>query len=73
MEIVLFTNNRNRIKVPVPADMDDKALLGHLRIFYDLARARRGLFEFLGAKSSDRIEIVHVLNSPFLLVPLIFF
>jgi hypothetical protein len=61
-EILLFVDNVNRMAIPCWIDMDDKGLLLLLRIFYDLGRVRGGLLEFLGVKSSERIDIVPVLH-----------
>ncbi|USP72889.1 uncharacterized protein yc1106_00163 [Curvularia clavata] len=76
-EFILFTDNGARLVIPCSSSMDDKALLQHVRVFYNLSRAQGGLFEFLGTKSSLRVDIVtvrapvkckfvHMLNHPFL-------
>jgi hypothetical protein len=61
-EIVVFIDNDCPLVVPCSTadDWEDEALLKHLRIFYDLNRAAGGIFEFFGAKSSQRIDIVKV-------------
>jgi hypothetical protein len=61
VEMIVFIDNVNRMAVPCSRDMDDKAMLEHLRLFYDLALVKRGLFEFVGSRSSERVDIVHVL------------
>lgn len=40
--------------------MDDKALLQLIGMFYSLLRARGGLFELFGTKSSSRIDVIKV-------------
>jgi hypothetical protein len=59
-QIIIFADRINRMAIPCSKFMDDKALLEHARLFYDLARVRRGLFEFMGPRANDRIDIVHV-------------
>lgn len=59
-ELLLLVDNGQPLLVPCSTTMNDKTLLGHLHTFYDLVRARGGLFELLGAKSILRIEIVAV-------------
>jgi hypothetical protein len=61
-EVVVFIDNDSPLSIPCSnaEDWMDQALLKHLRIFYDLNRARGGIFEFFGAKSSQRIDIVEV-------------
>jgi hypothetical protein len=60
-EVIVFIDNENRFAFPCRADLDDKHLLKALRIFYHLAKAKRGIFESMGARSCERIDIVHVL------------
>lgn len=59
-EAILFVDNSRRLVVPCSKDAEDKALLEHLRMFYDLNRTGRGVFELLGPKTSQRIDIVQV-------------
>ncbi|KAF2727662.1 hypothetical protein EJ04DRAFT_132631 [Polyplosphaeria fusca] len=59
-EIVLFVENGHRIAIPCSSTADDKDLVRHLRTFYDLILANGGLSEFLGLKSSTRIDIVEI-------------
>ena len=60
MEIILFMDNVHRLAVPCSSEAEDKDLMTHLHDFYNLIKARSGLFEFLGVKSSQRIDIVEV-------------
>jgi len=59
-ELIMFVDNGWRLAVPCLKDAKDKALLEHLRMFYDLTRTGRGVFEVLGLKTSQRIDIVKV-------------
>jgi hypothetical protein len=59
-EIILFMDNGHRIAVPCSSDAEDRELVRHLRIFYDLSLANGGLAKFLGLKSCTRIDIVEV-------------
>jgi hypothetical protein len=61
-EVVVFIDNDCPLTIPCSTaeDWGDEALLKHLRIFYDLNRAKGGIFKFFGAKSSQRIDIVEV-------------
>ncbi|CAO2652310.1 Nn.00g005930.m01.CDS01 [Neocucurbitaria sp. VM-36] len=60
MEIVLFVDNAHRLAVPCSGGWDDKELIKHVQLFYSLVRTRGGLFEFLGAKDSHRIDVVEL-------------
>ncbi|KAF2679043.1 hypothetical protein K458DRAFT_315415 [Lentithecium fluviatile CBS 122367] len=62
LEIIVFIDNGSRLAIPCPRDLDDRSLLWHIRIFYDLIRARGGLFELLGPTSSERIDILKLEN-----------
>ncbi|KAF2240301.1 hypothetical protein BU26DRAFT_238123 [Trematosphaeria pertusa] len=57
-EVIIFIDNDHRLAIPCSGTMDDKALVRHIRVFYNLARARVGIFEFFGAKSTLRIDVV---------------
>ncbi|KAF1831888.1 hypothetical protein BDW02DRAFT_555833 [Decorospora gaudefroyi] len=57
-ELVIFVDNGQRLPVPCTTSMNDDKLMKHLHVFYDLIRIRGGLFEFFGAKSSQRIDVV---------------
>ena len=62
-EVFMFIDNGQCLTVPclkVTANVEDKALLEHLRAFYNLARMNLGLFELLGVRSSQKIEVVEV-------------
>lgn len=59
-EFILFIDNGARLAIPCSLSMDDRELLQHVRVFYNLLRAQGGLFEFLGTKSSLRVDIVTV-------------
>lgn len=59
-ELILFVDNDWRLVIPCPNKMDDKALVQHIRVFHNLARARAGIFEFIGGKSSLRVDVVQV-------------
>lgn len=59
-EVIIFIDNDHRLAIPCSGTMDDKALVRHIRVFYNLARARVGIFEFFGAKSTLRIDVVKV-------------
>jgi len=61
-ELILFVDNDWRMEIPCPHTMDDKALVQHIRVFHNLARARAGIFEFIGGKSSWRVDVVEVCN-----------
>jgi hypothetical protein len=60
MEIIMFMDNGHRLAIPCSSLTDDKALMKHLHIFYDLVRTGGGIFEFFGTRSSQRIDIVEV-------------
>jgi len=59
-EAIMFVDNSRRLAVPFSKGAEDKELLEHLRMFYDLNRTGRGVFEVLGPKTSQRIDIVEV-------------
>ena len=59
-QLVLFVDNGKRLSVPCSTAAHDAELLAHLRIFYNLIRTGGGIFELLGAKSSQRIDVVEV-------------
>jgi hypothetical protein len=60
MEIIMFMDNGHRLAIPYSVIADDRALMKHLYIFYDLVRTGDGMFEFLEIRSSQRIDIVEV-------------
>jgi hypothetical protein len=59
-EMVIFMNNGRPFVVPCSSTAEDEDLLEHMRIFYDLQRIRYGLFELIGAKSVQRIDVAKV-------------
>lgn len=56
----MFVNNRQRLEVACSTTMNDKELLEHMRDFYNLIRAGRGILEVLGVMALARIEVVEV-------------
>ncbi|KAL1798215.1 hypothetical protein ACET3X_002252 [Alternaria dauci] len=56
-ELVIFVNNGRPFIVPCSRTAEDKDLLEQIRIFYDLQRIRYGMFELIGAKSIQRIDV----------------
>jgi hypothetical protein len=61
MEIIMFMDNEHRLAGPCSSTEDtDRSLMQRLHIFYDLIRIGGGIFEFLGTRSSQRIDIVEV-------------
>ncbi|EDU43797.1 predicted protein [Pyrenophora tritici-repentis Pt-1C-BFP] len=62
-EIILFIDNGERVLVPCSSTAEDKDILEHLRIFYNLTHSSGGIFELFGAKSSQRIDIVELQDS----------
>lgn len=65
MKLIMFVDNGNRLEIPISSAMDDQALMKHMHCFYDLIRSEGGIFEFFGAKSSQRIDVVKVRHSNF--------
>jgi hypothetical protein len=57
---VMFVDNKHRLDVPCSATMDDKDFLEHVRDFYHLIRAEKGIMEVLGAMTLARIEVIKV-------------
>jgi hypothetical protein len=52
MEIIMFMDNGHRLAIPYSVIADDRALMKHLYIFYDLVCTGDGMFEFLEIRSS---------------------
>jgi hypothetical protein len=59
-ELVVFLNNGRPFVVPCSSTAEDKDLLQQMRMFYDLQRISHGLFEFIGVRSIQRIDVVKV-------------
>jgi hypothetical protein len=59
-ELVIFLNNGRPFVVPCSSTAEDKDLLQQMRMFYNLQRIRYGLFELIGVKSVQRIDVVKV-------------
>jgi hypothetical protein len=58
--LVIFVDNGHRLLVTRSSAINDKALMKHLHIFYDLIRTGGGVLELLGARPSQRIDIVEL-------------
>jgi hypothetical protein len=61
MRIVMFVDDGPSLEIPCSSALDDEALIKHLQSFYCLTRMGGGLFEFLGARSGHRIDVVEVM------------
>ncbi|RYN82910.1 hypothetical protein AA0120_g9525 [Alternaria tenuissima] len=61
-ELVVFLNNGRPFVVPCSSTAEDKDLLQQMRMFYDLQRISHGLFEFIGVRSIQRIDVVKLHN-----------
>ncbi|CAN9136303.1 unnamed protein product [Alternaria alternata] len=62
LEVIIFLDNGRRFSVPCSGRADDKDLLTQLRMFYELQRTKRGLFELVSVKSVQRIDLVKLHN-----------
>ena len=60
LEVIIFLDNGRRFSVPCSGRADGKDLLTQLRMFYELQRTKRGLFELVSVKSVQRIDLVKV-------------
>jgi hypothetical protein len=61
MRIVMFVDGGSPLEIPCSSALDDEALTEYLHSFYCLTRTCSGLFEFFGARSGHRIDVVEVM------------